>query len=87
MASADFSQQLLSVYSNTFVRPPAVRQITFIPCTRIIYTPISVQFWDFVLFCKLIQSDMPDNVRVPRVGTLPPASFRFHLAVDTLALG
>ena len=24
-------------------------------------------------------------VRVPRAGTLPTASFRFHLAVDTLA--
>ena len=30
---------------------------------------------------------MPDDVRVPRVGTLPPASFRFHLTMDTLALG
>ncbi|AFV06879.1 hypothetical protein DCF50_p2876 [Dehalobacter sp. CF] len=28
----------------------------------------------------------PDIVRVPRGGTLPLASFRFHLAVDTLAL-
>ena len=32
-------------------------------------------------------SDIPDNVRVPRGGTLPPASFRLHLAMDTLALG
>ena len=26
-------------------------------------------------------------VRVPRAGTLPPASFRFRLATDTLAFG
>jgi hypothetical protein len=31
--------------------------------------------------------DMPDNVRVLRVGILPPASFRFHLTMDTLAIG
>lgn len=26
-------------------------------------------------------------IRVPQVKHLPPASFRFHLAMDTLALG
>jgi hypothetical protein len=26
-------------------------------------------------------------IRVPQVEGLPPASFRFHLAMDTLALG
>jgi hypothetical protein len=29
---------------------------------------------------------MPDNVRVPRVGPLPPASFRLYLAVSTLSV-
>ncbi|MDL2308588.1 hypothetical protein LJC68_07960 [Bacteroidales bacterium OttesenSCG-928-B11] len=28
----------------------------------------------------------PYDVRVPQTGTLPPTSFRFHLAMDTLVL-
>jgi hypothetical protein len=43
---------------------------------------------DFVLFCRLIQRCLASyEVRVPRAGGLPPASFRFRLAADTLALG
>jgi len=30
---------------------------------------------------------MPDVISVRQAGSLPPASFRFHLAVDTLAFG
>lgn len=30
---------------------------------------------------------MPNVIRVPRGEGLPPASFRFHLAMDTLAFG
>jgi len=42
---------------------------------------------DFALLCKLIQLPLASpGVRGPRAGGLPPASFRFHLAVDTLAL-
>jgi len=40
------------------------------------------------LLSNLIHPDKPSYVvSVPRLGTLPPASFRFHLAMDTLALG
>jgi hypothetical protein len=43
---------------------------------------------DFVLSCKLVHPKTAFYaVFVHRVGTLPPASFRFHLTVDTLALG
>ena len=42
---------------------------------------------DFILFCRLTHRRMPDAVPVRQVSGLPPASFRFHLAVDTLARG
>ncbi|WP_313639724.1 hypothetical protein [Paenibacillus sp.] len=42
---------------------------------------------DFDLFSNLIQPTLAlYEVRVPQTGDLPLASFRFHLAVDTLAL-
>ncbi|MFC5647944.1 hypothetical protein ACFPYJ_02190, partial [Paenibacillus solisilvae] len=42
---------------------------------------------DFGLYCNLIQRTLASyEVRFPQTGDLPPASFRFHLAVDTLAL-
>ncbi|MRN53789.1 hypothetical protein [Paenibacillus monticola] len=42
---------------------------------------------DFGLFSNLIQHTLAlYEVRVPQTGDLPPASFRFHLTVDTLAL-
>lgn len=41
----------------------------------------------FGLLCNLTQRTLAlYEVRVPQTGDLPPASFRFHLAVDTLAL-
>ncbi|TQR21674.1 hypothetical protein FG384_01580 [Psychrobacillus vulpis] len=43
---------------------------------------------DFALKCTLIQTDLAlYEIRVPRTGDLPPASFRFHVTMDTLALG
>jgi hypothetical protein len=43
---------------------------------------------DFVLSSRLIQRCLASyEVRVPRAGGLPPASFGFRLAADTLALG
>jgi hypothetical protein len=42
---------------------------------------------DFVLVGRLIQRCLASyEVRVPRAGGLPPASFGFRLAADTLAL-
>jgi len=41
----------------------------------------------FVLFGKLTQRTYALYVvRVPQTGALPPTSFRFHLAMDTLVL-
>jgi hypothetical protein len=43
---------------------------------------------DFDLFSSLIQLTLAlYEIRVPRAGDLPPTSFRFDLAVDTLVLG
>ena len=43
---------------------------------------------DFVLLCKLVRPTSASYaVLVHQVGTLPSASFRFHLTVDTLAFG
>jgi len=47
MASADFSQQLLSVQFSTSVRPPEVRRVTFFPYIGTIYTVVSAQFIGF----------------------------------------
>jgi len=39
------------------------------------------------LLCNLIPLEMPDVVRIPQGRVLPPASFRFCLTADTLAIG
>ena len=39
----------------------------------------------FILFSRLTHLRMPDAVSVRQVSGLPRASFRFHLAMDTLA--
>lgn len=42
----------------------------------------------FVLLSKLTQSYLAlYEIRVSRTGVLPPTSFRFHVTMDTLALG
>ncbi|MBS4053389.1 MAG: hypothetical protein KGZ64_03830, partial [Thermaerobacter sp.] len=42
---------------------------------------------DFVSLCRLIHLSLASlEVRVPRARGLPPASFRFRVAADTLAL-
>ena len=41
----------------------------------------------FVLTCRLTHLRMPDAIPIRRISGLPPASFRFHLAMDTLAIG
>jgi len=46
-----------------------------------------VQLLDFDLYGGLIPSDSLYTVSVRQAGGLPPASFRFHLTVDTLAFG
>jgi hypothetical protein len=39
------------------------------------------------LLCKLTHMQLPDLLPVRQAGDLPPASFRFLLAQDTLAFG
>jgi len=42
---------------------------------------------DFVFLCKLVRSYSASYlVRVPQTKILSPASFRFHLTMDTLAI-
>ena len=50
-------------------------------------TACSVQLLDFDLDGGLIPSDSLYTVPVRQARGLPPASFRFHLTVDTLAFG
>lgn len=45
------------------------------------------QLLSFDLTCNLILSVMPDVIRIPWGRYLPPASFRFHLTMGTLAIG
>ncbi|HRK74597.1 MAG TPA: hypothetical protein PLL64_10000, partial [Rhodothermales bacterium] len=64
------------------------RTLTFIPCTRHIYHNA---FRTAIGLCFVWQTRPRIMalyvVSVRQVGTLPPASFRFRLATDTLAFG
>ncbi|ERI04812.1 hypothetical protein HMPREF9069_01200 [Atopobium sp. oral taxon 810 str. F0209] len=46
-----------------------------------------MQLLGFSLFGSLTHSHTPHAIPVRQAKGLPPASFRFHLTVDTLALG
>jgi len=68
------------------LRPPQVSAITFIPSIRQIY---SVEFW-IAIGLRFVLQTRPLHlalylVLVHRTGTLPWASFRFHLTMDSLA--
>ena len=61
--------------------------MTFLPHTRRIYANPVRMTLGFESLCPLAhQADASYAVRVPRAGSLPAASFRFHLTVDTLAV-
>ena len=95
MPSADFCKlQLCFVVCRALPTQSACLQISSGNCTvfHLIYLPylLSMTFGnrDFVLYGRLIRSSLASlRVRVPQVETLPTASFRFHLAMDTLAFG
>ena len=54
MASADFSQQLLSALFSTSVRPPEVRRVTFFPYIGIIYIRcIRSVYWTLSIYADL----------------------------------
>jgi hypothetical protein len=61
--------------------------VTFLPYTRHIYAGLIWMTLGFESICPLAHLAVASYVvRVPRAGSLPAASFRFHLAVDTLAV-
>ncbi|HUZ60983.1 MAG TPA: hypothetical protein VMU83_19575, partial [Hanamia sp.] len=59
----------------------------FSPSRLYIYVSLPCTVWGFCLLCSITRNDPPHIVPVRRRRLLPPASFRFHLAVDTVALG
>ena len=89
MASADFSRFVVTACPcGLALETSPVMDVFFPSYTRLIYSESSGQLWDFVLSCRLIRSHKPwYQVSVRRVRCLPTASFRFHLAMDTLAFG
>lgn len=91
MASADFCRFnapfLVRLSSLTYRQISPGKNVNFLrmspPHLRL--HPLVVS--DFVSFGKLVRMQTPYAIRVPRRTDLPPASFRFHLAVDTVAFG
>ena len=72
---------------NIFIRPPQVRTYTFTSSICHIYL---ICFRIVIGLCFIIQAYpqiKPNVIRVPQTKGLPPTSFRFHLAMDTLVLG
>ena len=68
-------------------RPPRLRCNSLHPMYPLHLRDRVRVVWDFDLCCSLVRSAPPSYaVSVRRLGTLPAASFRFHLAVDTLAV-
>src|SRR3990170_5322040 len=79
----------IGILPNNIRRITKQRQYcTSFPLIYLLYL-LSMTFGirDFVLACRLIQSSLASlRVRVPQAESLPPAFFRFHLTMDTLAL-
>ena len=89
MASADFSRQaLLRHSSRSVVREISSGKGTFFPTMHPPHLHLGFCVaLGFVLFGRLTLPSVPDAISVRRISGLPPASFRFRLATDTLALG
>ena len=92
MSSADFSQQaLLRVYGKIYphvCETSPDKNVIFPPYTHQIYY---VWFRIVIGLCFVLQT-YPHTlalylISVRQVRLLPPASFRFHIAMDTLAFG
>lgn len=92
MTSADFwrfsgeSLPRLPSIQGVPARSPRVRVQSFPPSIRLIYF---LHLWQFGL-CLVWQTHPMQKafyeIRVPRTGGLPLASFRFRVTPDTLAL-
>ena len=72
----------------SYVREVSSGKNTFFPTIYLLHLHLGVRVaLGFVLLCRLTHPRMPDAVSVRQVSDLPRASFRFHLTVDTLAVG
>jgi len=82
-----YSRRKSILYLSIPFRPPRIRAITFISyLPDLLYGVRAVL--DFVLIGKLVRPKSASYlVLVHQTEILPPASFRFHVTVDTLAFG
>jgi len=92
MTSADFSRQILFqpgilLRFHPSVRPPRVRAQSFLPSICHIYIASFRIVSGFSLYGNLTQLAVPYVIPVRQTRSLPPASFRFLVTEDTLALG
>ena len=93
MASADFCTFSVTFRSRLFLFRtfradlPGYHTFLSLHLPAASTTACSVQLLDFDLCGGLIPSDSLYTVPVRQARGLPPASFRFHLTVDTLAFG
>ena len=74
-------------FRNIPCRPPRVPHVSFPHLPAASATACSVQLLDFGLDRGLIPGDSLYTVSVRQAGGLPPASFRFHLMMDTFVFG
>ena len=91
MASADFCRPIgtfLNVPSTRQTdRSPRVMRVTFLPYTRHIYsTTLPDDYWALKIIAFSPEWDCLVCDFCSSGQDLPAASFRFHLAVDTLAV-
>jgi hypothetical protein len=90
MTSADFCSirfDIRAYLRQIRYRPPQVRTIASIPCHRHIYASV----FRIGIGLRFVKQTRPDEnalyvISVRRCGNLSPASFRFVLTDDTLAL-
>ncbi len=89
MTSADYSQQALlrtPVWACVCESSPGKN--VFFPTMYLLHLHLRFRVaLGFILYSRLTHLRMPDAVPVRKVRGLPPASFRFRLATDTLAFG
>jgi len=84
--STYFHKQVYEVTSPTAQISPGKNAI-FLSIYLLHLLPYAFGSMDFGLYCNLTQRTLAlYEVRVPQTGDLPLASFRFHLAMNTLAL-
>ena len=89
MASADYSRQaLLRVPRWAHVRESSSGKNVFFPTMCLLHLHLGFRVaWSFILFGILTLPRMPYAVPVRQASGLPPTSFRFRLATDTLVFG